>query len=147
MEKTPKSTETHSSKKNTLLVIGAFILLVVLSQAPRIKTAVEGYALQFAPVKAGEIGIGQLKVELAAKKVMLINVQTPYEGEIPATSMLLSNADLAKYPKLLPSTKSDPIVLYDKDMTQTPAALSTVKGAGYTNVRVLAGGMDTWQKT
>ncbi|MBI4059217.1 hypothetical protein HY404_03180 [Candidatus Microgenomates bacterium] len=88
----------------------------------------------------------QLQEALSNKNFTFINVHTPYEGEIAKTDLFINFDEMQANEKLLPQDKNTAIVLYCKTGNMSGQALSTLKKMGYTNVRHLAGGMDSWQK-
>lgn len=88
----------------------------------------------------------RLKEALANKDFILINVHTPYEGEIEKTDMFVDYDLLVANKDKLPKDKNASIVLYCKTGRMSAEAIQTLKSLGYTNVRHLDGGMDAWKK-
>lgn len=78
------------------------------------------------------------------KNFTMINVHTPYEGEIMSTDMFIPYNEIVANSTNLPKDKNAPIILYCQSGTMSAQALSTVRKLGYTNVRHLAGGMEAW---
>lgn len=89
---------------------------------------------------------GDLKNLLKNKNFTLINVHTPYEGEIEKTDTFIAYNDLANNSALLPFDKTTLIILYCKTGRMSAEALVSLQKLGYTNVRHLDGGMDAWSK-
>lgn len=87
-----------------------------------------------------------LVVMLKSKNFTLINVHTPYEGEIEKTDTFIAYDQLANSTAALPFDKTTPIILYCKTGRMSAEALATLQKMGYTNVRHLDGGMEAWQK-
>ncbi len=83
---------------------------------------------------------------LKNKNFTLINVHTPYEGEIEKTDIFVAYNDLTNKSALLPFDKTTPIILYCKTGRMSAEALATLQKMGYTNVKHLDGGMEAWQK-
>lgn len=79
------------------------------------------------------------------QKFTLINVHTPYEGEIGQTDAFIAFDKVIEQSSFLPQDKNTPIILYCKTGRMSTEALVTVRKLGYTNVRHLTGGMDAWQ--
>lgn len=77
----------------------------------------------------------------------LVNVHTPYEGEIEKTDAFIAYDQIVAYSASLPKDKNAPIILYCKSGRMSAEATKTVRKLGYTNVRHLSGGMDAWQKS
>ena len=83
---------------------------------------------------------------LKNKNFTLINVHTPYEGEIEKTDTFVAYDQLVNSTAQLPFDKTTPIVLYCKTGRMSAQAVDTLRKMGYTNVRHLDGGMEAWQK-
>lgn len=77
----------------------------------------------------------------------LINVHTPYEGEIEKTDAFIAYDKIVEQSTLLPKDKNVPIILYCKSGRMSEEALTTVRNMGYKNVKHLTGGTDAWQKS
>lgn len=77
---------------------------------------------------------------------VLINVHTPYEGEIRKTDMMMSVEDIEKNLAQLPTDKNTQIIVYCKTGHMSAEAVKKLASLGYTNVSDLKGGMDAWQK-
>ncbi len=89
----------------------------------------------------------QLKNMLKKKNVTLINVHTPYEGEIEKTDAFVAYDKLIEQSSMLPKDKNAPIILYCKTGRMSEEALTTIRKLGYTNVKHLTGGFEAWQKS
>lgn len=89
----------------------------------------------------------ELKKELEKKDFVFINVHTPYEGEIGKTDSFIQFDEMMASKQMLPQDKNTPIVLYCKTGRMSAEALKTLKGMGYTNVRHLEGGMESWEQS
>lgn len=87
----------------------------------------------------------QLKKMLTTKKFTLINVHTPYEGEIEKTDTIIAFDKIVEQSERLPKDKKAPIILYCKTGRMSGEAIITLKKLGYTNVKHVAGGMDAWK--
>ncbi|OGM12649.1 hypothetical protein A2V80_01920 [Candidatus Woesebacteria bacterium RBG_16_39_8b] len=88
----------------------------------------------------------ELKKSLENKNFTLINVHVPYEGEIEKTDLFLEYDGIIAGKDRLPEDKSAQIILYCKSGNMSEKALVTIKSLGYTNVKHLVGGMDSWKK-
>lgn len=96
------------------------------------------------------VSVGQLKNMIKNKdkqNFTLINVHIPYEGEIEKTDTFVAFDKIIEQSGALPKEKTAPIVLYCKTGRMSQEALATVRSLGYTNVKHLIGGFDTWQKS
>lgn len=96
--------------------------------------------------KVKQISAKQLAQMLQNKNFTLINVHTPYEGEIEKTDTLIRYDELVANSASLPQDKNAPIVLYCKTGRMSEEAIRILSKLGFTNVTHLTGGMDAWQK-
>ena len=103
--------------------------------------------LLFTPHAGDTVTAPQLKLMMEHKNFTLINVHTPYEGEIVHTDTFIPFDQIVANSASLPKDKNAPIILYCKTGHMSAIALETVRKLGYTNVRHLEGGMDSWQKS
>lgn len=95
---------------------------------------------------AGTISPKELEKKLQNKDFILINVHTPYEGEIVKTDTFIEYDSIKANTARLPTDKNAKIILYCKSGNMSSQALKTLKDMGYTNVYHLSGGMDAWKK-
>ncbi len=91
-----------------------------------------------------EIGPAQLQSELTHKDFTLLNVKTPYIGEIEGTDLWIPYDQLAARTSELPSDKSAKIVVYCRTGNESAIAVQTLTSLGYTNLEELSGGMTAW---
>lgn len=87
----------------------------------------------------------ELMRNLKNKNFTLINVHTPYEGEIEKTDSFIAYDQLVANSGSLPKDKNTPIILYCQTGRMSSEAIETLKKMGYTNVRHLSGGMAAWK--
>ena len=92
------------------------------------------------------ISASQLTNALSDNKLILINVHTPYEGEIAGTDLFIEDDLILTNKEKLPEDKSTPIILYCKSGRMSAETLATLKSMGYTNVKHLKGGMKEWSR-
>ena len=81
---------------------------------------------------------------LNAKDFTLLNVKTPYIGEIAGTDLYIPYTDLAARASQLPSNKSARIVVYCRSGNESAIAAQTLIDLGYTTIDNLDGGMNAW---
>ena len=125
-------------------VFGIFIALLVLASVYagyRYGTDLHLFS------SADTISVRELKSMLSNKQFTLINVHTPYEGEIERTDTFIDYDQIVANSASLPKDKNEPVILYCKTGRMSAEALDTVKKLGYTNVAHLAGGMDAWERS
>jgi len=90
------------------------------------------------------ISSNTLATELQHKDFTLLNVKTPYIGEISGTDLYIPYDQLAARAAELPSDKSAPIVVYCRTGNESAIAAQTLLDLGYTNIQNLDGGMTAW---
>lgn len=82
---------------------------------------------------------------IQSKDFTLVNVKTPYIGEIDGTDLYIPYDQLTAHASDLPSTKSAKILVYCRSGVESAQAAQTLLNLGYTNVWNLDGGMNAWQ--
>jgi rhodanese-related sulfurtransferase len=87
---------------------------------------------------------GTLAAMLAKKDFTLLNVKTPYIGEIAGTDLYIPYTDLAARASQLPAAKGARIVVYCRSGNESAIASQTLIDLGYTNIDNLDGGMNAW---
>lgn len=128
-----------------LFVISLILLGYILGNNQEILSRVS-FGNIFRRNGGNTISIKNFAKTLEKKNFTLINVHTPYEGEIEKTDAFIPYNEIPSSAALLPKDKNAPIILYCKTGRMSSEALETIKKLGYTNVRHLTGGMDAWQK-
>ena len=81
---------------------------------------------------------------LGNKDFTLLNVKTPYIGEIDGTDLYIPYTDVAARAAELPTAKAARIVVYCRSGHESAIAAQTLLDLGYTNILNLDGGMDAW---
>jgi rhodanese-related sulfurtransferase len=91
-----------------------------------------------------DITVEQL-VELVEKEdVTLVNVHSPYEGELPDTDLFIAYDEIADHLEELPA-KDAPIVLYCRSGGMSTSAAQELAELGYSNVLEVDGGFNAWK--
>ena len=86
----------------------------------------------------------QLAQMLEHKDFTLVNVKTPYMGEIDGTDLYIPYDEISSRQSELPRDKSAMILVYCRSGVQSAQAAQTLLNLGYTNVWNLDGGMNAW---
>jgi len=81
------------------------------------------------------------------KDFTLINVKTPYIGEIVGTDLFIPYDQLGARAGELPASKSARVLVYCRSGVESAQAVQTLLHLGYTNVWNLDGGMNAWQSS
>ena len=87
----------------------------------------------------------QLAGMLTHKDFTLVNVKTPYIGEIDGTDLYIPYDQLAAKASALPANKGARILVYCRSGAESAMAAQTLLDLGYTNIWNLDGGMNAWQ--
>jgi rhodanese-related sulfurtransferase len=85
-----------------------------------------------------------LAAMLLTKDFTLLNVKTPYMGEIAGTDLYIPYNQLAGRAAELPMDKSARITVYCRSGSESAIAAQTLIDLGYTNIDNLDGGMTAW---
>ena len=84
---------------------------------------------------------------MTTKDFTLLNVKTPYIGEIDRTDLYIPYDQLSARAGELPPSKSAKILVYCRSGAESAQAAQTLVSLGYTNVWNLDGGMNAWQSS
>jgi rhodanese-related sulfurtransferase len=90
------------------------------------------------------ISADTLATKLEHKDFTLLNVKTPYIGEIKGTDLYIPYTDLSARVAELPADKAAPIVVYCRSGNESAIASQTLLDLGYANIENLDGGMNAW---
>ncbi len=91
-----------------------------------------------------DVTADRLASMLDAKDFTLLNVKTPYIGEIAGTDLYIPYDQLTARAAQLPGSKAAKIVVYCRTGHESSIAAQTLLDLGYTNIYTLAGGMEAW---
>ncbi|MBI2766323.1 MAG: rhodanese-like domain-containing protein [Chloroflexi bacterium] len=81
----------------------------------------------------------------AAPGAFVVNVHTPYEGELPATSAFIAFDRIRESAASLPADKSAPLYIYCRSGRMSAEAAPVLRALGYSNIIDLQGGMNAWR--
>lgn len=126
----------HNKK---LIVILALLLLAAI-------IAWTGFSFSSDSKGFARVDTAQFKQMMKHKNFTLINVHTPYQGEIPGTDEVLPYDRIAEFANRLPKDKSAPIVVYCVGSEMGRVAAQTLVRMGYTHVTQYEEGMFGWHK-
>lgn len=86
----------------------------------------------------------RLATMLDHKDFTLLNVKTPYIGEIAGTDLYIPYDQVASRAAELPTDKQARLVVYCRSGHESAIAAQALIDLGYTNIDNLDGGMDAW---
>lgn len=75
----------------------------------------------------------------------VVNVHTPYQGEIPSTSAFVPFDRVKEGAAGLPADKSAPLYIYCRSGRMSAESTPALQALGYTNIIDLQGGMNAWR--
>lgn len=85
--------------------------------------------------------------EKEAMGLFVLNVHTPYEGEIEKTDAIIEDWEsIANHQDQLPSDKNTPILVYCRSGRMSTSAVEQLQKLGYKEIYHLDGGMREWKK-
>jgi len=91
-----------------------------------------------------DVTADRLAEMLPNKDFTLVDVKTPYIGEIDKTDLYIPYDQLKARAAELPADKRARILVYCRSGVQSAVAAQTLLDLGYTNVWNLQGGMNAW---
>ena len=102
------------------------------------------------PVKVGsnsyyDVSVDDLKNLLTSKDFLLVNVHTPFEGNLPATDISIPYDQIDQNIMKLPADKKTKIVLYCRSGRMSTIAAEELVNLGYSHIMNLKGGMIAWE--
>jgi rhodanese-related sulfurtransferase len=86
----------------------------------------------------------RLATMLGHKDFTLLNVKTPYSGEIDGTDLYIPYDQVAARAAELPADKAAKVVVYCRSGHESAMAAQSLIDLGYTNIDNLDGGMTAW---
>ena len=93
---------------------------------------------------AARLGVEEFAARMANRDSVVINVHTPYEGELEGTDLFIPFDRIADDPRL-PADRATEILLYCRSGSMSDQARRTLQSKGYRNVVDLDGGMRAWE--
>lgn len=88
----------------------------------------------------------ELQTMLEGKDFVMVNVHTPWEGDIPQTDLRLPYDEISGRLDQLPLEKDAKIVVYCLTSGMAKKAVATLLSEGYANIWMLEGGTTAWQE-
>jgi phage shock protein E len=107
-------------------------------------TSGEGQPVDEASTPFARLGPDEFAARLARSSATVVNLHTPYDGEIAGTDLFIPYDRVRGDPRL-PAEKDAEILLYCRSGRMSAIAARSLVDAGYTNVADLEGGMDAWE--
>jgi phage shock protein E len=93
-----------------------------------------------------DISVKELQNLLKSKDFTLVNVHTPFEGNLPNTDLSIAYDTIGQNLDKLPNDKNARVVLYCRSGRMSSIAAKELVKLGYTHIWSLDGGMAAWQQ-
>ncbi|MBI5944758.1 MAG: rhodanese-like domain-containing protein [Chloroflexi bacterium] len=93
------------------------------------------------------VSVQELQSMLETKDFTMINVHTPWEGDIPQTDLRLAYDQIDGNLGQLPAKKDAKIVVYCLTSGMAKKAVASLLSQGYTNIWMLEGGTTAWEES
>ncbi|HEY6057447.1 MAG TPA: rhodanese-like domain-containing protein [Candidatus Limnocylindrales bacterium] len=126
------------------VAVSAIALLSGSNTPPQGGARLEGAVVEGRGGHWTNIAPDRLEAMLDNKDFTLLNVKTPYVGEIVGTDLYIPYDALTSRAAELPVDKGARVVVYCRTGRQSAIAAQTLIDLGYTNVGNLDGGMAAW---
>ncbi len=130
------------------VLIGSLLLSACGSAAPAATLApveVVGKQVQVPGGFYTDASAAELNTMLANKDFTLVNVHTPFDGNIAGTDLSIPYDQISQNLDKLPD-KSAKIVLYCRSGRMSDIDAKELVSLGYTNIWNLSGGMAAWEQ-
>ena len=88
----------------------------------------------------------ELQTLLENKDFTMVNVHTPWQGDIPKTDLRLAYDQIGENLDQLPPEKDAKILVYCLTSGMAKKAVATLISEGYTNLWMLDGGTTAWEE-
>ena len=125
----------------TLAMLVVVILLSACQSGKEIGSEVTTESGSYRAVSAAE-----LQTMLENKDFFMVNVHTPWQGDIPQTDLRLSFDEIEQNLDQIPQEKDAKILVYCLTSGMAKKATATLLDQGYTNLWMLDGGTTAWQE-
>lgn len=130
-----------------VVVVGGVALVSGPLAATAVGPADDGQGAALVQGEGGswaEIAVDDLDAMMPTKDFTLLNVKTPYIGEIDGTDLYIPYDQLTARADELPADKDAPIVVYCRTGNQSGIAAQILVDLGYTDITNVDGGMAAW---
>jgi rhodanese-related sulfurtransferase len=92
------------------------------------------------------VSVQELQTMLKTKDFTMINVHTPWQGDISQTDSRLAYDQISQSQDQLPAEKDAKILVYCLTSGMAKKAVQSLVDLGYTNIWMLNGGTTAWEE-
>lgn len=138
------TTSTSRTAPGFAVVAGIALLAIVVAYFAFGMPGMDHSSPPADPVGYQALDPAAFAARLERDEAFVVNVHTPFAGEIEGTDEHIPS-DRIRSSSALPSALDAEILLYCRTGSMSADAAEALVDAGYTNVRVLRGGMEAWQ--
>lgn len=136
--------------KSLLTIILAFLFLSACQSGNDVSfspnTTTIGKQVQTDGGSYIDLTVNELNSLLDKKEFLLVNVHTPFEGNLSKTDLSIPYDEIGQNLNKLPEDKNAKIVLFCRSGPMSGIAAKELVKLGYTNISELAGGMLAWEQ-
>jgi rhodanese-related sulfurtransferase len=125
------------------------VLLPILALLAACQAAVEqqiGVEAQMNGSPYRVVTVDELQTMLESKDFYMVNVHTPFEGNIPQTDLHLPYDEIGENLDQLPTDKNTKLMVYCFTSGMAKIAVATLIDQGYTDIWMLDGGTIAWEE-
>ena len=94
---------------------------------------------------AAAVGPAEFEQLTNSQGRILVNVHTPYDGELLGTDRFIPYTNIVQDSPQLPADRDTQLLVYCRSGRMSAVVTQILLGLGYTNVTQLSGGMDAWE--
>jgi rhodanese-related sulfurtransferase len=123
----------------TILFLSLSITALVLAGC---STSTDGEESGYTLIDAEELAA---MIDERGETFLLVNTHIPFEGNLPSTDLSVPFDEINQNLDQFPADKDAEIVLYCRSDRMSRIAAEELVEAGYTNLKMLTGGMVAWQ--
>ena len=136
--------------KSLLTIILTFIFLSACQSGNAVSvsptSATIGKQMQTDGGSYIDLTVNELNSLLDKKDFLLVNVHTPFEGNLSKTDLSIPYDEIGQNLNKLPEDKNAKIVLFCRSGPMSGIAAKELVKLGYTNISELAAGMLAWEQ-
>ncbi len=129
----------QSSRRSPFMFLGGAAVIAIVALV-----AIVALSAASSPTATRDISVADLRTELQHKDFTLLNVKTPYIGEIDGTDLYIPYDQLESRANELPADKNAKIVVYCRTGNESTIASHTLESLGYKHIENVSGGMTAW---